>query len=99
VFETITAAVAPPSTEQAPQFAVRRVTGDGGVLKYPVAVNWYAPLAGAVAEAGLTLTDWAIRVADVPQARAIAAKPKSSKKESRGPRKLMADLLLERVIC
>ena len=67
-FETVTAVVALPSKEHAPQVAVSGVTGDGGVLKYPIAVNWYAPLAGAVADVGLTVTDWAVRVADVPQA-------------------------------
>ena len=70
------------------------VTGDGAVLKYPIAVNWYAPLAGAVADVGLTVTDWAVRVADVPQARAIAARVKSRNEKRRGPRQFMASLLL-----
>jgi hypothetical protein len=91
-FETVTAVVALPSKEHAPQVAVSGVTGDGGVLKYPIAVNWYAPLAGAVADVGLTVTDWAVRVADVPQARAIAARVKSRNEKRRGPRQFMASL-------
>jgi hypothetical protein len=91
-FETVTAVVALPSKEHAPQVAVSGVTGDGGVLKYPIAVNWYAPLAGAVADVGLRVTDWAVRVAAVPQARAIAARVRSRKERSRGPRKFMAKL-------
>jgi hypothetical protein len=59
-----------------------------------MAVNWYVPLAGAVADVGLTVTDWAVRVADVPQARAIAARVKSRNEKRRGPRQFMASLLL-----